>query len=104
MGKFDFSPEALDQGLTEEDVQDFTDRTLEFKTAVAQVNLAEANAEQVREVYDSWLKVGQELFHIGTKLVAAKAVKESPPSVKKSIANTLLERLTPIFDRFRKGE
>ena len=104
MSKFDFSPEALDQGLTEEDVNDFTDRTVEFKTAVAQVNLAEANAEQVRDVYDSWLKVGQELFHIATKLAAAKAVKESPPSVKTSLVDDLLARFGPLFDRFKRGK
>lgn len=104
MSKFDFSAEALDEGLTDEDVQDFTGRTIDFKEAVERVDLKTAKAEQVRELYDSWLQVGQELFHISTKIVGVTAVKEAPPSVKKSLANTLLAHLTPVFDRFRRGE
>lgn len=103
MSKFDFSPEALDKGLTVEEIEEFDIKINDFREAVNKVDFSRVEADQLRELHNQWISVGTEIFHVATKAIAGRAVKEVPPSVRKSLGQTLLAQITSVFDRFRGG-
>lgn len=104
MSKFDYSLAALDKGLTDEEVNDFEQEIADFQDAVTTTNLKKADADQLRVLYAQWLSVGRELYEVTMKVSAARALHETPPSIKEQVNPTLLSRLLGIFSRDRKGD
>ena len=103
MSKFNFSPEALDEGLTLDEIVEFDAKVNDFQETVRTVDLQTADADKLRELHNQWLSVGVELFHVSTKALAARAVKEVPQSVRESVGQSLFSQIKSIFDRFRGG-
>lgn len=103
MSKFDLSPEALDQGLTDEEVLDFTVKVDDFRDSVDTLNLATAEADQVRQLHAQWLSIGSELFQLASRIVGTQVVKETKAQVEKKITQTLQERLMATFGKLFGG-
>lgn len=100
MGRFDFSPTALDEGLTTNDVFEFAETCAVFESKANRARQAGASAETVADAYTAWLKVGAELLEIFSKAVASKAAKTEVPSTRRRFADTFRSFL----DRFTSGK
>lgn len=104
MGRFDFSPEALDEGLTIDDVAEFENKCEDFAFAAREVAKSTASVEAVAAAVTSYLKLGEEVFAIFGKAVAAKAVQVEVPSTRKRLADTIRDQLTGVLNRFSSGK
>ena len=100
MGKFNFSPEALDEGLTQEDVEEFDVTFRDFKVQVQRVHAEGANAENVVDAYRSWIKIGEKLLGIFGKVVAQKAVQVEPPNIRQRLTQAFQDRISPVISDF----
>lgn len=100
MGKFDFSPEALDEGLTSDDVAEFEIKCEDFAIKAQRVRGAGLVAEAAADVVTSYIKLGEEVFAIFGKAVASKAAKTEVPSTRKRFADTF----RGFLDRFTSGK
>ncbi len=104
MGRFDFSPEALDEGLTTEDVSEFSIKCSDFDIQAAKVRQASASAVNTADLVTSYLELGKEVFAIAGKAVAVRAAKIEVPSTRLRLVDRLKNRLSSVFDRFASGK